>query len=494
MSLWGTDDNSKLKIAADNYQSCDLGHKIVTDARIDATCTETGLTEGAHCSRCGTVIVKQEVIPATGVHQYVDTVCSSCGAIGGSCGADLNWSLDEGVLTISGTGMMDDYAVKDPDAAEFTNPWGRYASRITEIVIADSVTSVGDYAFAGCTGVQMVIMPAGITTLGNTGVFSGCLCLKEIKFLGSAPALGLETFQGVTATVFYPASDVSWMEVVTQNYGGSITWKPDCGGNHRAQTDAKIAPTCTETGLTEGSHCSACGQILKAQQIIPALGHAYQDKLVAPTCTTSGYTAHFCEVCGDQYTDQTVPALGHTWLDATCTTPKTCGICNQQEGALLPHSYRDDWDTACDKCGHIRKLDITLTPMYRLYNPYTQEHLLTSNQAEKEQLISVGWHFDGVAWMTPSKGEPVYRLYNPFDDWHTYSMSLEEIDMLIPLGWKVDGVVCYSAAGNTDTPIFRLFNPYAQVNYHLLTASEEEIRWLVSLGWILEGVGWYGVR
>ena len=44
----------------------------------DATCTEAGLTEGKKCSVCGTVLVKQEEIPATG-HTFVDGKCE-CGA------------------------------------------------------------------------------------------------------------------------------------------------------------------------------------------------------------------------------------------------------------------------------------------------------------------------------------------------------------------------------------------------------------------------------
>ena len=133
-------------------------------------------------------------------------------------------------------------------------------------------------------------------------------------------------------------------------------------------------------------------------------------------------------------------------------------------------------------------------PMYRLYNPYTLEHLLTCSAAEANQLMSVGWLYDGVAWNSPKTGSPVYRLYNPYDDWHTYTISLEEIDMLTPLGWKVDGVVCFAAPAEDGLPIYRLFNPYEQKNYHLLTASIEERDWLVTLGWKLEGIGWYAEK
>ncbi|MDE6585070.1 MAG: hypothetical protein K2K80_00110, partial [Clostridia bacterium] len=46
----------------DNYINAN-GHTEATDEAISATCTETGLTEGKHCSVCNTVLVKQEVVP-----------------------------------------------------------------------------------------------------------------------------------------------------------------------------------------------------------------------------------------------------------------------------------------------------------------------------------------------------------------------------------------------------------------------------------------------
>ena len=133
-------------------------------------------------------------------------------------------------------------------------------------------------------------------------------------------------------------------------------------------------------------------------------------------------------------------------------------------------------------------------PVYRLYNPYTQEHLLTGGAEERDALISVGWSLDGVAWEAPKEGIPVYRLYNPYDDWHTYTTSESERDTMVAAGWTVDGVVSFGYTGKDGRPIYRLFNPYVQTNYHLFTAGAEERDQLVSVGWILEGTAWYAVK
>ena len=41
---------------------------------------------------------------------------------------------------------------------------------------------------------------------------------------------------------------------------------------HTEVIDAAVAPTEDATGLTEGSHCSVCGTVLKAQEVVPKLG------------------------------------------------------------------------------------------------------------------------------------------------------------------------------------------------------------------------------
>ncbi|MBQ7780242.1 MAG: hypothetical protein IJ404_07075 [Clostridia bacterium] len=55
------------------------GHTEVVDKAKDATCTETGLTEGLHCDECDEVITKQEIVPMLD-HDYVNGTCTACGA------------------------------------------------------------------------------------------------------------------------------------------------------------------------------------------------------------------------------------------------------------------------------------------------------------------------------------------------------------------------------------------------------------------------------
>ena len=82
------------------------------------------------------------------------------------------------------------------------------------------------------------------------------------------------------------------------------------GHTHTAVVDAAVAPTCTETGLTEGSHCAVCGAVLTAQQIVPALGHSWNDGVVTlePTGDSEGVMTYTCTRCGATHTE-TIPVL-----------------------------------------------------------------------------------------------------------------------------------------------------------------------------------------
>lgn len=65
-------NEAKLTVAAHEHT------KVIDTPAVAATCTKDGCTEGSHCSECGEVLSRSEVIPATG-HKLVYKVCSVCG-------------------------------------------------------------------------------------------------------------------------------------------------------------------------------------------------------------------------------------------------------------------------------------------------------------------------------------------------------------------------------------------------------------------------------
>ena len=104
---------------------------------------------------------------------------------------------------------------------------------------------------------------------------------------------------------------------------------------HTEVVDAAVEPTCTETGLTEGSHCDVCGEVLVAQEVIEKLDHDYEAVVTEATCTEDGFTTYTCKVCGDTYVSDHVEELGHVYdgkeIDPTCTEYGcyrcTCTVC-----------------------------------------------------------------------------------------------------------------------------------------------------------------------
>ena len=131
--------------------------------------------------------------------------------------------------------------------------------------------------------------------------------------------------------------------------------------------------------------------------------------------------------------------------------------------------------------------------LYRLYNPNSGEHFYTSNSAERNTLISVGWNDEGIGWFAPiHSNTPVYRLYNPYAGEHHYTMNTGERDALVAAGWRYEGIGWYSD-DSQRVPLYRQYNPNAFANNHNYTTSLAENDYLVSIGWRAEAIGWYGV-
>ena len=108
----------------------------------------------------------------------------------GTCGDNLTWTLDnKGNLTISGTGDMYDYHYGDV-------PWPRES--ICSVSIGYSVTSIGDYAFSGCSSLTSVTIPNSVTSIGYAA-FGDCSSLTSITIPNSVTSIGDFAFARCTS-------------------------------------------------------------------------------------------------------------------------------------------------------------------------------------------------------------------------------------------------------------------------------------------------------
>ena len=145
------------------------------------------------------------------------------------------------------------------------------------------------------------------------------------------------------------------MQMKTCSLCGDKKTQTTAKTGHTEVKDAAVEATCTSTGKTEGSHCSVCGTVIKAQTEIAKKAHTYGSWKVVKsvTCTVDGSKERSCTECGKKET-QAIAKTGHTEVkdaavEATCTsTGKTegshCSVCGtvikaQTEIAKKAHTY-----------------------------------------------------------------------------------------------------------------------------------------------------------
>ena len=181
------------------------------------------------------------------------------------------------------------------------------------------------------------------------------------------------------------------------------------------------------------------------------------------------------------------------------------GVVNGAEGLVINtsvdhmapagHDYESEFDYKCNGCGLERIVDMTrpMVDMFRMYDPNSGEHFYTGSTEERDNLVAVGWQYEGVGFTFPlTTGKPVYRLYDPVTGEHLYTMDENEKATLMAAGWNYEGIAFNSGFEN-EVPQYRLHNPNATRGAYHFTASAEERDMLLSLGWEYQGIGWYSL-
>ena len=309
-----------------------LGHTVVVDEAKTASCTESGLTEGSHCSVCNTVLQEQQVIAPQHVteetpviepdctragkeagaycilcgeyvispqkirqngHNYVNGVCTVCNAVQPDMAAAIM------INDLEGEPGVPNFCTKQAYPAGSTITFDAYVptdSTWWAVSWTQNPANASLYKWTDGAGVNMDVetgkwQTCTVTLPSNGGSY-------YIYIVGAKGEWGNKPLMIDNVTITNAGGTVLGTDSFKEDVAGGlfdvVKVNPDshrlavflheaCPG-HWYITDAATEPNCEEVGLTKGYHCGNCGRILKEQEEIPALGHQWDGE----TCSVCG--------------------------------------------------------------------------------------------------------------------------------------------------------------------------------------------------------------
>ena len=232
------------------------GHTIVTDKGVTPTCTQSGLTEGKHCSVCNEVIQKQKKLAPKKHHavtdKAVEATCSKEGLTEGK-----HCSVCNQVLVEQKKVRKKRHVLQKKKGTPATCTEYGWTDRIF-CTVCNTITQR-----------RVRIAPLGHTIVTDQAVEATC------------------TQNGLTEGKHCSVCN----EVIAKQ-------KEIPAKGHTIVTDKAVKATCEQSGLTEGTHCSDCNEVIQKQETIAALGHEYLSGAIYDKKTAQ--VVDICKRCAKQ--------------------------------------------------------------------------------------------------------------------------------------------------------------------------------------------------
>ncbi len=272
-------------------------HQEVIDRAKKATCTEEGLTIGSHCKACGKVIIVQQAVSPKG-HKWLNDRCERCGTKKVNLAAairidQLNEEAPMNFITKKAypAGSTVSFKAYVPEGVTWwavswtTDPkkaglyeWAKgaaYGSGMT--------STVGEWAEYTAT------LPDDgnkyyIYFVGEKGQWAGKELLIDALTVSNknGKIIAEESFDDGLYNGLFDVIDTN--PTTGESVVGERSAEDPCKNGHTIVNDPAVAPTCTETGKTRGTHCSVCLKVIQPQKEVPAVGHQYGKNGTCKVC------------------------------------------------------------------------------------------------------------------------------------------------------------------------------------------------------------------
>lgn len=286
-------------------------------------------------------------------------------------------------------------------------------SALEEIIIPDSLTTIGISAFMNTTNLRKINCK-NVSTISNN-VFSGCTGLTSIAFDNPNVTIGQAAFMNNNSltSICYAGTSEQWKE----SSKNALADMPSNVSVHcRADVLEEKAATCEDDGLELTSMvCDACATTYSVGTVVDKLGHKVADTYAvdkAATCTETGEQSKHCtrEGCEHREDIQTIPvdSENHDWASKVTTEPTctkegvrtyTCSRCNAAKTepikATGEHSWTSEITTeptctktgvltyTCNSCKETRTEPIDATGVHQWSN-WTTTKKATVFEAEQQ--------------------------------------------------------------------------------------------------------------
>ena len=323
-----TDDESGNK----EYWTCShCGKYFLSDDTNPETATAVELSEIIICNHKNAELRNASEPTETSPGYSGDLYCPDCDKVVEKgytywIEDNLTWKLyEDGTLNISGTGAMKDYDSDDSPATQKKDS-------VKKVVIEDDVTSIGNYAFSGCSSLTDITLPSSVTSIKSCAFYK-CSQLASIEIPSSVTSIGNSAFKNCTGltSITIPESVTSIGDSAFRNCTGltsiTISDRVTSIGNYvfwgcSNLTSIVIPDSVTSIGVLAFNDCSSLTSITIPDSVTSIGYAAFSDcsslKIISLSCKSTLKKSDF----GDQadlvsYTSHTLKKTEAK--AATCT-------------------------------------------------------------------------------------------------------------------------------------------------------------------------------